>query len=107
MATTEQQERLDQQAQQEGRQSTDDFISQFDANSLGYVPGQDNAAMWYAQAYFDQAEQTLHTARRVSEIAALQGIKRQIEDNVTARVLNRVQQQLRQNNQNNLQRTNR
>jgi len=38
-------------------------------------------------AYFDLADQTLRSARRVAEVAAIQGIRQQIVAEVSAQVL--------------------
>lgn len=55
----------------------------------GFDPASQAGQAW--QAYFTLAEQTLATARRVSEMSALSLLRQQIVAQVTAEVLHQVQ----------------
>src|SRR4051812_43582111 len=60
---------------------------QFDQLFSQITSGQPDQAQTYVAAYFDLAEQTLRTARRVSETWAIGAMREQIVADVTQRVV--------------------
>lgn len=83
----EQREQQEQQFQQRPQSSFDSLFSEQISQS-GIDPTGKEA--W--QAYFDLAEQTLRTARRVSEIQVLSLMQQHLVKQVTANVVTQIQQ---------------
>lgn len=88
MADTTQEQREQYEHQQEQQRSQSTFDSLFSAQ-IGQIDPSGREA-W--QAYFELAEQTLRTARRVSEIQVLSLMQGQIVKQVTSQVINQLQQ---------------
>jgi hypothetical protein len=87
---TDQQSTTDQRQQEQ--ENSNYSQGQFDQVFSQITSGQPEAIREAWQAYFDLADQTLRTARRVSEVQTLALMKDQIVSEVAQRVIGQLKQ---------------